>query len=67
MKKVGIVCDNYKLNKFKKDLTSKGFTDFDTKPFQNETTAIFVHVDDNKVHEIHKICQLVELHFKRGN
>ncbi len=37
MKKVGIVCDNYKIDRFKKELTSKGFTDFEIFPF---TTAV---------------------------
>jgi hypothetical protein len=69
MKKVGIVCDNYKLAKFKKDLTDKGFTDFEVIPCSvvDNTTLITVNVNKNKVDEVHKICKLVELHYKRGN
>ncbi len=35
MKKVGIVTDNYKLEKFKKELSAKGFTDFKVLPLSN--------------------------------
>jgi len=67
MKTIGIVADNYKVEKFKKELTAKGFTDFKTFPFTTESTTIKVTVNDDKVNEISKICQLVEIHFKRSN
>lgn len=72
MKKIAIVADNYKLDKFKKELTAKGFVDFEIIAFtkgteMGETSTITVNVADNKVQEVAKICQLVELHFKRGN
>lgn len=67
MKKVGVVADNYKLDKFKQELTAKGFTDFKITPFVNNTSTITVNVPDDKLNEIRKLCQLVELHFKRSN
>ena len=67
MKKVGIVCDNYKLEKFKSYLNKEGFTDFEYKPFTNGTTAIFVNVEDDKVKKIHALCSNVEANFKRRN
>jgi len=67
MKKVGIVADNYKVNKFKKELTAAGFTDYKTTPFTPVTTTISVKVPDDKVKEVAKICQLVEMHFKQSN
>lgn len=67
MKKVGIVVDNYKLDRFRKALNDKGFTDYDIMPFTANTSTIRVNVEAKKVSEIYKICQLVELHFKRSN
>lgn len=67
MKKAGIVADNYKLEKFKKELTKKGFTDFEVFPFTKDTSTIQVNIPEDKIMEIKKICQFVELYFKRSN
>jgi hypothetical protein len=67
MKKVGIVVDNYKLEKFKSELTKKGFTDFDVTPFTKGCSTIRVNVPDDQIKEVGKICTLCELHFKRSN
>lgn len=67
MKKAGIVADNYKLEKFKKELTSKGFTDFNVSPLTEDTSTIQVNIEDNKLMEIKRICQNVELYFKHSN
>jgi nitrogen regulatory protein PII len=67
MKKVGIVADNYKVDRFKKELTKGGFTDFDTSPFTADSTTIQVRVSEEKIKEVYKICQKVEMHFKRSN
>lgn len=66
MKKIGIVADNYKIEKFKKDLSAKGF-EFKLIPYSKHTTLIKMEVPENKVKEVQKVCELVELHFKRGN
>lgn len=67
MKKAGIVADNYKLEKFKKELTAKGFTDFKVFPFTKDTSSIQVNVEDDKLMEVKTICQNVELYFKHSN
>ena len=67
LKTGAIVADNYKLKKFQKELTKKGFTDFKIEPFRDETSVIKVKIPSDKVKEIEKICKLVELHFKRSN
>jgi len=67
MKKAGIVADNYKLEKFKKELTAKGFTDFKVSPFTKDTSTIQVNVPEERMSEIVTICRNVELHFKHGN
>jgi len=75
MKKIGIVANNYKVERFKKKLAEAGFTDIEYTPItlagNDQNTAIKVNVEDADFHkatkEITKICQLVELHFKRSN
>ena len=67
--KAGIVADNYKIERFKKELTKNGFTDFSVVPFINNTSSIQVIIPDDgkKLPEIKKICKEVELFFKHGN
>ncbi len=66
--KSGIVCDNYKVNKFKTELAKAGFTEFTEAPFQKEkTTIIQVTHDNSKLNELEKLCKNVELYFKRRN
>lgn len=67
MKTAGIVADNYKVDKFKEELIKNGYNNFKVTPFTKDTTTIKVTVEDDKVKEIYKICQLVEMHFKRSN
>ncbi len=68
MKKAGIVCDNYKVEKFKKELTAAGFTNFKVNPLTaKKLTSIIVYVEGNQINEVKNICIKVELHFKRSN
>jgi len=67
MKIAGIIADNYKIEKFKKELTSHGFTDFEVLPFTPETSTIRVNTTEDRLPELEKICQQVELYFKRRN
>lgn len=67
MKKAGIVADNYKIDKFKKELIKAGFTDFKIFTFTLDTSTIQVDVPDHQLKQVEKICKLVELHFKRSN
>lgn len=66
MKKVGIMVDNYKLDKFKSELDNNGFK-YKTMPFTEDTTAIFIRCGESKIENISKICTKLELGFKRGN
>jgi len=66
-KKVGIVSDNIKVKMLKKELLAAGFTEVKASPFTATTTTITVDTTEDKVKEVYKICQRVELHFKRGN
>lgn len=63
----GIVADNYKIEKFKKELTAKGFTDFKLFPFTDGTTTIQLVIENHQVNDIKRICQMVELFFKQSN
>lgn len=66
MKKVGIVCDNYKLPKFREALNKRKFC-FSEKPFTKDTTAIFLFVNSNQIDDIRKICVELEINFKQSN
>jgi len=66
-KTAGIVADNYKIDKFKLELTQNGFPDFVVVPFRKDSSTIKVKFQPHQLNEIKKICKLVELHFKRSN
>ncbi len=59
----GIVCDNFKIEKFKAELIEKGFNDFEVVPFTENTSTIKVKTESDKFSTIKKICEEVELHF----
>lgn len=61
--KIGIVCDNYKLGKFKQELLLAGFK-FKTFPFTNDTTTIKVETEASKSIKVKEICEGVEAFFK---
>jgi uncharacterized protein YaaQ len=63
MKKVGIVADDYKVSKFKLELTKNGFTDFQTHPFTKGNTSIIVMVTDDKVNDVYRIMQACRIAF----
>lgn len=67
MKRAGIVCDNYKVDKFQEELDKEGFTDYILTPFTAEATTIAVNVPDENLPDINRICGNVELYFKRSN
>lgn len=67
MKTAGIVVDNYKIDRFKKELIKNGFTDFEVVPFINDTSNIKIQVEENQYNEIKNICTKVEMYFKRSN
>ncbi len=65
-KQFGIVCDNYKLNKFEKELTKAGFQ-YNTEPFKYDCITIIVIAPAKKLMEVKKLCEKVEFHFKKSN
>lgn len=66
IKKVGILCDPHKQSMFEEKLKEKGFTDY--KIFQHgHIKLIKVTVEEVDVPEVHKVCEIVQLHFQRGN
>lgn len=71
MKKIAIVADNYKLGKFKRELSKKGFSDIEFFPFTEETTSMKIKVPDEEFEsaksKITAICSQVESFFKRQN
>ena len=64
MKKIGIVVDNYKLNKFKEELINQNLNDFKISPFiADKTSSIIVNVEDSKVDKVKKVCEKMEAYF----
>ncbi len=70
--KIGIVCDNYKLERFKEEL-SKAKMDFKIHPLMKETSTIQVIIPDQTpeaftaLRTIKDICHLVEIAVKQSN
>jgi nitrogen regulatory protein PII len=68
MKKVAIAADNYKLEKFREELTIAGFDKFIETPFpglgQPRVTIITLYIREWRKKDIQKICEKVELYFK---
>jgi ABC-type transport system substrate-binding protein len=72
MKNIGIGADNYKLEKFKKELEAAGYTDYDITPFSPGVSFIQIHIPDEKynketINSVKVLCQQVELHFHHSN
>jgi len=63
-KKVGITCDNYKLEKFKAELTKAGYTNFEVIQNKGNLSAIIVKCYEKDFIMIGSICQDVEEHFR---
>jgi hypothetical protein len=62
---IGIMCDNYKVKKFKSELDKAGFT-YDVVP-SGPITLIKVNGDPSKQPKINAICINVEAYFNRKN
>ncbi len=65
--KVGIVCDDDKVEKYKKELTANDFTDFTITPFKYESSTIAVNTSPHRIKELHKLCKKVEFEIKNSN
>lgn len=64
MKRIGIVADNFKVEKFREELTKNGFTEFEEKQLPRGITSIYLMVEESKISQISEICRRVELYFK---
>ena len=70
MKKIGIVCDNYKVEKFKQSLKEKYPTlEVTTHVFskQNKLTLIKFSLLPSEIDEVRKICTVCEIEFGQSN
>lgn len=67
MKKVGIGCDNYKINKFKSELKEIGITEISIKPLSIDTSFLTIKIQVEKVADVARVCQKVEFYFKNRN
>lgn len=66
--KIGLVFDNYKLEKFKAELKKRGFTDFKVVPSVTPCTkAITVITTEDRQNDIKVMCHEIELWFKSRN
>lgn len=63
-KTVGITCDNYKVEKFKAELTKAGFKDFEVKYPTEKVSLISVKCTEKDFFTLGILCQDVEEHFK---
>ena len=63
--KVGIIADNYKVDKFKSELKAIGIEDVTTKPF--DMASIIIKTKTNRASEIGDIVRKVDFHFKHAN
>jgi hypothetical protein len=66
--KVGIGVDNYKIKKFTDELAKLGFEKIDVVPFTKGVSLITVDdVPPKQLHDIHKLCQTLQIDFQRSN
>lgn len=63
----GIASDNYKLDKFKKELNLKGYSILKITPFTHGVSIIKVFYRSYQAKDLKNICTEVELFFKHSN
>lgn len=64
IKTAGIICDNYKLNKYKSTLEERGFKNYNVSRYTKNTSVIKVKINMEEMYVVSKICQELELYFK---
>jgi hypothetical protein len=60
--KAGIICDDYKLPKFKERLDAEKFV-YTVEPYQKDVSVIFVLTAAEKIPTVKNICDELEIHF----
>lgn len=63
-KTVGITADNYKLEKFKKELIAGGFTNFEVKHFKKDISLIKVTCLESDFPAVGLICKGVQDYYQ---
>lgn len=66
-KKFGIVADDHKVEKFKKELKAGGFKKVNVKPLSSGISTITIKAEDTDQDTIHAICIKVEAFYNRSN
>ena len=70
-KKIGIVCDNYKANKYRKRFLKEGYTFEYDKPSIRDTHLFRIEVDEKNYNKeknkIEKILTQLEFEIKNSN
>jgi len=61
-KKIGITADNYKVDKFKEELTKNNIP-FTTSPLLKGVTLISISVDESRIEGVAMLCRKVEIYF----
>lgn len=64
--KTGIICDNYKVDRYKEVLEERGFDNYEVLEFMNGISQIHVMVDPSEVGIISQMCKALELGFARA-
>jgi len=63
----GIICNNYKVERFKELLNDAGFTNYETSPQGKDLTVFKVHITQDKLGDVQAICERIEGSFQSGN
>jgi len=67
IKKIGIVCDNYKVAEFKKNLIDNGYPEIKETPFKDKPlsmTLLTLEVDEKEVPKLSSLLTQLEVFFK---
>lgn len=67
MSKIGIVLDNYKLEKYEQELQANDFKTYTITPFIKNCTTIQIETEMHRAHELQKLCQRLEFEFQHKN
>lgn len=65
-KQVGIIFNNWKKRKFKRAMESAGF-EFKIKPYTANTSAMFIHTEEENFEKIRKVCVKCQIDLKLSN
>lgn len=62
-----LVCDNYKVEKFRKGLEEGGFIVTSEPYINNVTTMMIEYLDDIELKKVSKIIYAIDIEFERSN